>query len=80
MPRAQGLALHLGFLGFSDGRHPHNWRAGRSRYNSRQWSLCHFNPLSFYKHVRLELSVELIDMKGIIGGGKSIQMFVIKVS
>lgn len=70
MPRAQGLALRSGFLGFSDGRHPHNWRAGRSRWNSRQWSLF-FNPLSFYKHVRLDLSVELIDMKRIIGGKKA---------
>ncbi len=32
-----------------------------------KWSLCHFNPLSFYKHVRLKLSVELIDPMRIIG-------------
>lgn len=70
MPRAQGLALRLGFLGFSDGRRPRIWRAGRSGWNSRLWSLCHFNPLSFYKHVRLKLSVELIDSKRIIGEKK----------
>lgn len=33
MPRAQGLALQSGFLGFSDGRRPQIWRAGRSRWN-----------------------------------------------